>query len=198
MQGLGYGAGVRRRAASPRRGRQHGAAQRGIAAPRVSSQAEEVLLPVPLLQGDSPIRHTEPLCSGTDGPRRPHPHLHWDNALGQAGVERGPTIRSIWVVWLSRMNPLASIPSGSPLRLSPRARLAAGGSGMGTYHLEVPVELGVLPHVPQEAGGGSGGLLVVRAGKGTGCSEVLGSTEHGTAPTCPRRPPQRGPEGLGA
>lgn len=73
MQGLGYGAGVRRRAASPRRGRQHGAAQRGTAAPRVSSQAEEVLLPVPLLQGDSPIRHTEPLCSGTDGPRRPHP-----------------------------------------------------------------------------------------------------------------------------
>lgn len=39
--------------------------------------------------------------------------------------------------------------------------LAAGGSGMGTYHLEVPVELGVLPHVSQEAGSGSGGFLIV-------------------------------------
>lgn len=69
---------------------------------------------------------------------------------------------------------------------------------MGTYHLEVPVELGVLPHVSQEAGGGSGGLLVVRAGKGMGCREVLGTTEHGTVPISPRRPPQRGLEGFGA
>lgn len=61
--------------------------------------------------------------------------------------------------------------------------LAVGGCGIGTYHLEVPVELGVLPHVSQEAGGSSGGLLVVRAGKGTGSNEVLGTLSMGGCPS---------------
>lgn len=54
---------------------------------------------------------------------------------------------------LSRVKPPAMTPLGSSIG-SPTPE-------GGTYHLEVPVELGVLPHVAQEAGCCPGGLLIV-------------------------------------
>lgn len=118
----------------------------------LSLQAEEVLLPVPLLQENRP-----PVTRrGDTAVPAPLGTCHQgDDAVGMS-----PPLQEAKAERLSKrcawMHLGGSVfqgkgPGPGSLGLHPRTPQEGG-----TYHLEVPVELGVLPHVAQEAGRRSG------------------------------------------
>ena len=140
-----------------------GVSWRGVGAEQsgrrgVSSQAEEVLLPVALLPGDRPLSPLPPRDSRNTNtnpvpaPARPGcPHAgpvavptplarvppQWQRSGdvptpsggGRRGVGARSLSRSVWVVWLSGVKPPAWSPLGSTHRIQRRVPPAGAGAG---------------------------------------------------------------------